>query len=283
MPLGIVTRLAQTTKPTDYPADAPEWVNLSQTNIQKIDSVTTTAVEFWAKLALAAGNTFTNYSRGRQFWAMNSKTQAKLKSKLIAFASTGALTAQLNGTMPIIDGDIDILEFIPNGDIIGGYGDLYLLVQRSEMTIEESREVQFIQDNTVFKGKQRADGQPVIAGAFVAINIDNVDVTTVMDFAADKANDARLVSLKVGSETLTPEFAENVYNYTMTASAASDKIEVKKGQSDAKLEILYDGASIEKGGTATWKADGEVHPLTVTVKKGNAVRVYTVNVTRAKS
>lgn len=282
MPLGIVTRLAQTTKPTDYPANAPEWINLSETNIQKIDS-TGTAVEFWAKLALAAGNTFTNYNRGRQFWAMNSKTRAKLQSKLITFASTGALTAQLNGSMPVIDGDIDILEFIPNGDIIGGYGDLYLLVQRSEMTIEESREVQFIQDNTVFKGKQRADGQPVIAGAFVAININNVDVTTVMDFAADKANDAKLESLKVGSETLAPTFAGNSYEYTMTASAASDKVEITKAQADAKLEILYDGEVVRNGGTITWKADGEVHPLTVTVKMGNAVRVYTVNVNKAKS
>lgn len=117
------------------------------------------------------------------------------------------MIAQYPGVMPVVDGDIDVLEFIPDGDIIGGYGDLYLLAMRAGMTIESSREVQFIQDNTVFKGKQRADGQPVIPGAFVAININNQEVTTVMEFAADNANDAKLSAFVVGSETLSPVFA----------------------------------------------------------------------------
>ena len=56
------------------------------------------------------------------------------------------------------------------------------------MTIEQSREVQFIQDNTVFKGKMRADGLPDIAEAFVAININNSTPTTSLTFAADGAN-----------------------------------------------------------------------------------------------
>ena len=36
MPLGIVTRLAQTSQPSDYPANAPAWVDLHTTNILKI-------------------------------------------------------------------------------------------------------------------------------------------------------------------------------------------------------------------------------------------------------
>ena len=100
---------------------------------------------------------------------------------------------------------------MPDGDIVGGYGDLYLLAMRSGMTIESSREVQFIQDNTVFKGKQRADGMPVIPGAFVAININDESVTTAMTFAADTANDAQLSELAVGSESLSPSFDSNVY------------------------------------------------------------------------
>ena len=81
-----------------------------------------------------------------------------------------------------------ILEFMPDYDIVGGYGDLYLWAQRAGMAIESSREVQFIQDNTVFRGKERADGMPIIAGAFVAINVKNTDVTTEMAFAGDVAN-----------------------------------------------------------------------------------------------
>ena len=279
MPLGIVTRLAQTSKPSDYPANAPEWVDLHTSNILKVDS-TAEPITFWSALAVAAGNTFTRYSRGRQFWAMNSKTYAKLRAKLIAFNYEGGLVAQFPGTMPVVDGDIDVLEFIPDGDIIGGYGDLYLLALRAGMTIESSREVQFIQDNTVFKGKERADGMPVIPGAFVAININNAAVTTVMDFAADTANDAQLTALAVGTETLSPVFATGTYSYTLAPTGTSAKIEATSSQPGAKVAISYNGQNVRNGGTVTWLTDGAAHPLTVTVTQGNAVRVYTVSVTK---
>lgn len=280
MPLGIVTRLAQTSKPADYPANAPEWVDLHTSNVLRVDS-SEEPIPFWAALAVAAGNTFTRYSRGRQFWAMNSKTYAKLRSKLIAFNYEGSLIAQYPGVMPVVDGDIDVLEFIPDGDIIGGYGDLYLLAMRAGMTIESSREVQFIQDNTVFKGKQRADGMPVIPGAFVAININNQSVTTVMEFAADNANDAQLSALAVGSETLSPVFAPTTYSYTLAPAGASAKIEATSSQPGAQIAIAYNGQNVRNGGTVTWLKDSTAHPLTVTVKQGNAVRVYTVAVTKA--
>lgn len=280
MPLGIVTRLAQASKPADYPANAPEWVDLHTSNILKVDS-TAEPITFWSALAVAAGNTFTRYSRGRQFWAMNSKTYAKLRSKLIAFNYEGGLVAQFPGAMPVVDGDIDVLEFIPDGDIIGGYGDLYLLALRAGMTIESSREVQFIQDNTVFKGKERADGMPVIPGAFVAININNASVTTAMDFAADTANDAQLTALAVGTETLSPVFAPGTYSYTLAPTGTSAKIEATSGQPGAKVAISYNGQNVRNGGTVTWLTDGAAHPLTVTVTQGNAVRVYTVSVTKS--
>ena len=281
MPMGIVTRLAQTAQPDNYPANAPAWVDLHTTNIIQIDS-SEEPVTFWAALAVAAGNTYTKYARGTQFWAMNSKTLATLKSKLITFAASGELLARFNGVMPIIDGDVDVLEFMPDGDIVGGYGDLYLLAMRSGMTIESSREVQFIQDNTVFKGKQCADGQPVIPGAFVAININNTSVTTAMTFAADTANNAMLQSLSIGNETLNPVFDSDTYAYTIAAASnASDKIEATPAQAGAQVAINYNGSNVRNGGTVTWTADGSAHPLTVTITQGNAVRVYTVMVTKA--
>lgn len=283
MPLGIVTRLAQSTQPSDYPANAPAWVDLHTSNVIKIDGTTSTGAEFWAKLMEAIGNTYTRYSRGEMFWAMNSKTYAKLRSKLITFTATGDVVANLYGTLPVITGNVDVLEFIPDGDIIGGYGDLYLLALRSGMTIESSREVQFIQDNTVFKGKQRADGMPVIPGAFVAININNVNVTTAMDFAADTASDAQLSALSIGRESLSPTFSATTYSYTVTASVASDKVEATAAAAGAQISISYNGANVRNGGTVTWEADGTAHPLTITVKQGNAVRVYTVNVTKASA
>lgn len=283
MPLGIVTRLAQDSQPDGYPANAPAWVDYSDTNIIKINGTSLTGAEFWAQLAMAAGNTFTRYNRGEQFWAMNSKTYATLKSKLITFTATGDIVANLFGTLPVINGNIDVLEFMPDGDIVGGYGDLYLWADRRAMAIDSSEHVQFIQDNTVFRGKARADGAPIIPGAFVAININNTNVTTAMDFAADTANDADLQDLTVGTETLSPgSFDPAVTTYTLAAAAnASDKIEVTPAQPAAQIEISYNGKNVRNGGTVTWLADDTAHPMTVTVKNGNAVKVYTVNVTKA--
>ena len=187
MPLGIVTRLAQSSKPESYPANAPEWVDLHTTNVLSINN-SLTGTAFWAALQEDVAAAYNRYARGEMFWAMNSKTYAKLKAKAIATDINGAFVAMVGGTLPIVSGDIDILEFMPDNDIVGGFGDLYLTVIRRGMTVEQSREVQFIQDNTVFKGKMRADGVPVIAEAFVAINIAGSSVTTSLVFAGDDAN-----------------------------------------------------------------------------------------------
>ena len=276
MPLGIVTRLAQQSAPANYPANAPAWEDLHSSNIKQIGGDSVTGAAFWAALVEATGNTFTRYSRGEQFWAMNSKTYAKLKSKLITFTATGDIVANIFGVLPIVNGDVDILEFMPDGDIVGGYGDLYLLAMRSGMTIESSREVQFIQDNTVYKDKQRADGQPIIPGAFVAININNVAVTTVMDFAADTANDADLDGIT--GLTLTPNFDADVTAYTATMSAAG-AVTATPAQAGADVALAYNGKNVVNGDTVTPVTGTK--DLVITVKRGNATKVYTVAVTKS--
>lgn len=276
MPLGIVTRLAQTSQPAGYPASAPAWVDLHTSNIQSI-AANLTGAAFWSALTIAAGNTFTKYSRGRQFWAMNSKTYALLKSKVITFTATGDIAANIFGMLPIIGGDIDILEFMPDGDIVGGYGDLYLVAERAGMTIEASREVQFIQDNTVFKAKRRADGEPVIPGAFVAININGQSVTTVMTFAADTANDANLASLS--GLTLSPSFDAATVTYTAATTNTSDTVIAIPANDNAQV-VMKLGTDTVKNGTAIKWASG-ANTLTVTVKNGAATKVYTVTVTKS--
>lgn len=276
MPLGIVTRLAQSSQPTDYPANAPAWVDLHESNIKKIGGDSVTGAQFWAQLMEATGATYTRYSRGNQFWAMNSKTYAKLKSKLISFTGTGDIVANLFGVLPIVNGDIDVLEFIPDGDIIGGYGDLYLLTQRSGMTIESSTEVQFIQDNTVFKGKQRMDGTPIIPGAFVAVNINNVEVTTTATFAADTANDADLDGIT--GLTLSPAFSADVTAYTATASAAAN-VTATPANANAAVALTYNGKNVVNGASVTPVTGTK--DLVITVKNGNKTKVYTVAVTKS--
>lgn len=204
MPLGIATRLAQTSAPAGYPATAPAWVDLHTSNIKSINGSLTGAA-FWAALNDACANAYTKYARGTEFWAMNSKTLAALKSRAITFTASGDVVANIFGTLPVISGDIDVLEFMPDGDIIGGFGDLYLWAQRSGMEIESSREVQFIQDNTVFRGKERADGSPIVPAAFVAINIAGSTPTTEMTFAGDEANTVSGILLPTAASLIVGE------------------------------------------------------------------------------
>ena len=56
-------------------------------------------------------------------------------------------------------------------------------------------------------------------------------------------------------------------------------MDVTTVQADAAVAISYKGKNVKNGGTVTWETGTE--PLTVTVKKGNATRVYTINVTKA--
>lgn len=189
MPTGIVTRLAQTAKPSDYPAKAPEWENLSDSNLIKMaDNLTDK--NFFSQFVLSAANAKTTYSRNGKFWAMNELTYAKIISKALTFNAAGAIVAQVSNVMPVIGGDIVLLDFMKDGDIVGGYGDMYLLAQRAGIQIDQSEHVMFLQDNTVFRAKARYDGAPVAASAFVAVNIENKDVTTSMAFPPDKVNTA---------------------------------------------------------------------------------------------
>jgi hypothetical protein len=80
---------------------------------------------------------------------------------------------------------------MPDGDIVGGYGDLYLLAERAGMYIGQSEHVRYIEDQTVFKATARYDGEPVIPAAFVAIGISGTKPSsTAVTFAEDKANAA---------------------------------------------------------------------------------------------
>lgn len=188
MPLGFITRLAQTAAPDDAPAYAPKWVDLHTTNLQKLAD-TLEGVKFFQAFILACANMSSKYSSGQKFWAMNEQTKAKFLSKALAFNAAGVIVAQSTNSMPILGGTIEELDFIPDGDILGGYGDLYLDVERAGTQLAVSEHVQFIEDNTIFKGTARADGLPVMPKGFIGINIMGQNVTTEVTFAHDGANE----------------------------------------------------------------------------------------------
>lgn len=282
MPLGIATRLAQATKPGDWGVHAPDWVDLHTSNLIKINPSGLTPQEFFAQLMLNLGKAQPNYSNGGTFWAMNRSTRMQLMSKSITFNAAGAIVAGQMGTMPVEGGSIIELPFIPDGDIIGGYGSLYVLAERAGGQLAASDQVRFIEDQTVFKGTARYDGAPVFGQGFVILNIENVDPTTVVAFAPDTANpaDAHLANLAIGSLELSPAFDPATGTYEATTTNATNVITAVPVKSNSTIVIKVNNTPIANGSSATWNTGANTVEVTVSYGASTA-KTYTVTVTKS--
>lgn len=188
MPLGVVTRLAQTKAPSDYPATARPWADLRTTNILSV-AAGTTGADLIAAIVSDFGAAKGKYSRGEKVFVMNEATYTALMAATVSVDANGRIVAGVSDTMPVIGGVIEVLDFVPDNVIIGGYFDLYLLAERAGQKFATSEHVRFLQDQTVFKGTARYDGKPAIAEGFVAIGINGATPTAAMTFAADTANE----------------------------------------------------------------------------------------------
>ena len=182
MPKGVVARLAETVQPADYPATARPWVDLHTTNILSIPA-NTKGADLIAALTLDFGAAKGKYSKGRKVWVMNEATYTQIVAACVSVDAAGAIVSGVNGVMPVVGGVIEVLDFIPDNVIIAGYFDCYVLAERAGTKFATSEHVRFLNDQTVFKGTARYDGQPAIAEAFVAIGINGVTPDATMDFA----------------------------------------------------------------------------------------------------
>lgn len=188
MPLGFVTRLAQTSKPADWNSKRRDWVDLHSTNILKLNIGSETGASFFVPLLTALAKAKTKCTDGERVWVMNEATKIEVLIKSLGIDSAAAIVAGMNDTMPIIGGHIETLEFMPDKTIAGGCLGAYLEVEREGSEFGFSDLPLYIQNKTVFKGVARYDGLPLIDEDFVIVNYNNVDVTTSLDFATDYAN-----------------------------------------------------------------------------------------------
>lgn len=186
MPLGFVARLAQ--------ASAPEgkeegWVNLSTSNVKKIDGTTKTGIDLFKEILKALANAKSRHSRNGMVLCMNETTwNSVILPESLSVNSAGAMVAATNGTFPAIGAKVEFLDFIPDGDVVGGYLEKYLLAERAGGSIKVSEHARFIEDQTVFRGTARYDGLPVRADSFIALNLQNKAPTTSVTFGTDTAN-----------------------------------------------------------------------------------------------
>lgn len=244
MPLGIVTRLAQTSQPASYPATARPWVDLHTSNIKTIaNSVLGTALYQAIMINSAAAKG--KYSRGEKVWVMNELTYNWMVAQSMSIDASGAIVAGVNGRMPVVGGVIEVLDFVPNYVIVGGYFDLYLLAERSGQKFAQSEHVRFLNDQTVFKGTARYDGQAAIAEAFVAIGVNGAEPSDSMSFAGDTANSVQ--GVKISKTTAT--VADGA-----TVQLKAETYPVKGTITWASSNTTY--ATVDPTGKVTGEAEG---------------------------
>lgn len=188
MPQGIISRLAQTTQPSGYPATARTWVDLHTSNIKTI-AASATGVALFSALLTNFGAAKGKYSNGAITHVMNETTYTALMAEAMGINAAGAIVSGMGRTMPVIGGDIEVLSFVPDNVIISGYFDCYILAERAGQQFASSEHVRFLQDQTVFKGTARYDGAPAIAEAFVVNGIKGTSVSSAaVTFPEDTAN-----------------------------------------------------------------------------------------------
>ena len=265
MPLGVVSRLVQTSQPAGYPATARPWADLHTSNVLTIaDSVT--GIDLFKTILLDSAAIKGKYARGEKVWVMNETTYTFLKAQALSINAAGAIVSGVEGTMPVVGGIVEVLDFLPNYVIIGGYFDLYLLAERAGAKFASSEHVKFLQDRTVFKGTARYDGQPVIAEAFAAIGVNGVTPDATMSFAADNANSIQGILLDKNAATVK---ATKTVALKATLFPANVDGEITWASSDTTKATV-------SGGVVTGVAAGSA---VITATCGDAVAICNVTVT----
>lgn len=279
MPMGIVTRLAQTVKPSDHNDTEREWKDLHESNIKKIENKT--GKELFKEIVRCLKMIFTDYDSGNLVWMMNRQTKLDLVVEAMDTNMNATIVSGMNDTMPVVGGKVEELKFMADGDIAFGYMTNYKAVQRKGLQLGQSEHVRFLEDQTVFKGTERFDGKPVIAEAFGLININGKTPTTSIVFAPDKANeeDVQLASLKIGSNKLFPVFSAGTYEYMVNTSNASSKIEAVAKRAGAAITIKNKETPVNNGETASF-TDGE-NTLSITVSFAGVEKEYIVTVNKS--
>ena len=134
---------------------------------------------------------------------MNEKTYTKLMAETVSVNANGQVVTGVAGTMPVVGGIIEVLNFIPDNTIIGGYFDLYLLAERAGSQFASSEHVFFLEDATAFKGTARYDGQCSIPEGFIVIGLENTTpAADSVAFAPDTANVVTGIVLNADAVTL---------------------------------------------------------------------------------
>ena len=267
MPLGVVSRLVQTSAPSDYPATARPWADLHTSNVLTIAN-TVTGVTLFQTILLDSGVISDKYSKDEVTWLMNKTTKNYLTAQAMGVNASGAIVSGFEGTMPVIGGKVEVLDFIPNYVIITGHFDDYLLSERAGNKFAQSEHAFFLQDQTAFKGTARYDGQPMIAEAFAAIGVNGTSPSASMTFAADNANIPDAVVLNKSATSIAAGSNETLKATVLAAGIPVNATITWASSAESKATVA--------NGKVTGVASGSA---VITASAGSAVAVCNVTVT----
>lgn len=242
MPLGVVTRIAQTSDPSDPSINFP-WVDIHSTNVITISADTTGAAFFKSLVGAKKVCKKKRHATPHGFvWLMNSTTHAAVDAEGV-YANVLALGVNSDGTayMPVIKGAIEELEFIPDNNIVCGYFDLYGVAEREGGEIGKSDLPLYLQNATVYKAVTYADGMPLEPAAFAVIGIGGTNPTTSLSFAPDYAN--------MDMNTLTVTAAAHGSTSGKTVLTVSGKL---ANANTLKYKIGLEGPAIGTALDNTW-------------------------------
>lgn len=269
MPVGIVTRLAQTAQPANWDSNGPAWTDLHSTNVQQINIDASPGSAFFAALIEKLAIAKPIYNSDGLFWVMNRKTHLHIKAKALAFDSSAALQSNTN-LFPVIGGTVIEMEDdrIADNDIIGGFGGNYLMAEREGAMLESSDQVFWLKNQTAFKGWARYDGKPVAGEAFVIVNFANSSPTTTASFPEDYANTA-MNDLAIVATASTNQIGKTVLTVSGALADDTPVLKYKLGAFDFDTgAALPSGFSALTSGTTEITA-GAGKTITVVELDGN--------------
>ena len=269
MPLGIVARLAQESQPASYSSTQRAWADLHSTHMLTIANTVTGLALFttiMADLAVVSDK----YARGGMTHVMNRTTFTFLQTQAASINASGAIVTGMGMQMPLIGGEVVLLDFMPNYMIVSGYFENYLLAERAGKKFAQSEHVRFLQDEVVYKATARYDGAPVIAEAFAMIGINSTSPSASMTFAADNANTVTNLILNKNSAAIT---AATGSTHTVQLKASF----IPEGTSGTVTwaSSVEAKATVSSSGLVTGAASGST---VITATCGDAVAVCNVTV-----
>ena len=146
--------------------------------------------------------------------------------------------------------------------------------------IEYSDEYRFLEDERVYLIKLYANGFAMDNNAFQVLDITELQPVRfkVISETDEKTYSADLADLKIGSLTLSPEFAAATTTYTATTSNATNVITAVPASGSAEIEITVGDKAVTNGTAATW-ASG-TNTVKVKVTDGELTKTYTITVTK---